>query len=266
MRVKGFTLIELILVIILLSIVAIFSFRFVGIGSEMYVTGADRVKLLDQSRFAIERITRELRNSVPNSARVTTSGDCLEFVPIKVAGTYYEAPFSSSGDSQFEFVSLADEWTTISTADRLFVYATKSQYIYFNNTPRRWATLSSETNRAGNITELELQGGDYFDEPSPRQRLYVGGPPVSFCVDGAGRLVRYSGYGWNETQVRPPASAGTLIGEQLINLQPSGTQVPFRVDDATLLRNNIIHVFLEYSSASGEALYFNQEIQVPNAP
>ena len=129
MRSLGFTLIELILVIILLSIVAIFSFRFVGIGSEMYVTGADRVRLLDQSRFAIERITRELRNSVPNSARVTGSGECLEFVPIKTAGTYYGAPFNNSASNQFDFVSLAPAWDEVLPTDRLFIYATQSRYI-----------------------------------------------------------------------------------------------------------------------------------------
>ncbi|WP_262339949.1 PilW family protein [Idiomarina sp. OT37-5b] len=269
-RAKGFTLIELIIVIVLLSIVAIFSFRFVGLGSEMFVTGADRVKLLDQSRFTIERVTRELRNSVPNSARVLTSSDnsfqCLEFVPIKTAGTYYGAPFSSGANGQFEFVSLATEWVDITPADRLFVYATRPFYIYDDVASQRWAGVATSTLRAGDTTAITLQSGQYFQEQSPRQRMYVGAPPVSFCVDSGGQLIRYRDYGWNETQVRPPASAGTVIGERLVNLQFSGTQLPFRVDDATLLRNNVIHVFLEYRSASAEALFFNQEIQVPNAP
>lgn len=270
-RTKGFTLIELIIVIVLLSIVAIFSFRFVGLGSEMFVTGADRVKLLDQSRFAIERVTRELRNSVPNSARVMTASDnsfqCLEFVPIKTAGTYYDAPFSSSENEQFEFVSLATGWPDITPADRLFVYATKESDIYSDAAAReRWGTVSAVTERAGDNTELVLDSGQYFEERSPRQRMYVGALPVSFCVDSGGQLIRYRDYGWNETQVRPPANTGAVIGERLANLQPSGTQLPFKVDDATLLRNNVIHVFLEYRSASSEALFFNQEIQVPNAP
>lgn len=270
-REKAFTLIELIIVIVLLSIVAIFSFRFVGLGSEMFVTGADRVKLLDQSRFAIERVTRELRNSVPNSARVLTASDnsfqCLEFVPIKTAGTYYGAPFNSSASNQFDFVSLAPAWAEVLPTDRLFIYATQSRYIYSGSGSReRWAQVAAVTPRAGENTLLELASGQFFDEQSPRQRLYIGESPVSFCVDASGRLNRYSDYGWNEAPERPPASAGTQIGERLVNLQPSGTQVPFRVDDATLLRNNIIHIFLEYRSAAAESLFFNQEVHIPNAP
>jgi MSHA biogenesis protein MshO len=272
MQSKGFTLIELIVVIILLSIVAIFSFRFVGIGSEMYVTGADRVRLLDQSRFAIERLTRELRNSVPNSARVIHSAgnfQCLEFVPIKAAGTYYGAPFSSSANKQFEFVSLttATAWSEVLPTERLFIYATQPRYIYSGSgSLERWAQVSAVTPRTGDNTLLGLASGQFFDKQSPRQRLYVGKPPVSFCVDLSGQLIRYSDYGWNETQVKPPASAGTLIGERLVNLQPAGTQLPFTVDDATLLRSNIIHIFLEYRSASAESLFFNQEVHIPNAP
>jgi MSHA biogenesis protein MshO len=276
MRNNGFTLIELVIVIVLLSIVSIFSFRFVGLGSEMYVTGAERVKLLDQSRFTIERITRELRNSVPNSARVLTLADgseCLEFVPIKVAGTYYNAPFTSSAPESLELVTMATGWNSINSGsvnnDRLFIYATRPDFIYPDkpDRERRWSRVNSNQNRTGQQTTLALESGFYFAEESPRQRLYVGRPPVSFCVQIDGKIKRYSNYGWDQTPTPTPTASGNgLIGEGIINLTSAGTKVPFEVENATLLRNNVIHVFLEYETAVGERLFFNQEIHIPNAP
>jgi len=273
MRNNGFTLIELVIVIVLLAIVSIFSFRFVGLGSEMYVTGAERVKLLDQSRFTIERITRELRNSVPNSARVlpplADGSQCLEFVPIKVAGTYYNAPFTSSAAESLELVTMATGWTSINSGsaknDRLFIYTTRPDFIYPDKPDgeRRWSRVDSNQSRTGQQTTVVLKSGFYFAEESPRQRLYVGRPPVSFCVQIDGKIKRYSDYGWNQT---PTASANELIGERVINLTSAGTKVPFEVENATLLRNNVIHVFLEYETAVGERLFFNQEIHIPNAP
>lgn len=269
---KGFTLVELVIVIVLLAIVSIFTFRFVGLGSEMYVTGAERLKLLDQSRFTIERITRELRNSVPNSAHVRSLADgseCLEFVPIKVAGTYYNAPFNDGAAESLEFVTMSTSWNQVDAQapnnDRLFIYATKPNYIYNEDVAgeRRWARVSTNQTRTGQQTTLTLESNHYFAEQSPRQRLYIGRSPVSFCVDTAGVIRRFSDYGWNQT---PSSSDNVAIGERIINLTAEGSQPPFEVENATLLSNNVIHVFLEYKTAAEERLFFNQEVHIPNAP
>ncbi|RUO75937.1 prepilin-type N-terminal cleavage/methylation domain-containing protein [Idiomarina seosinensis] len=269
---KGFTLIELVVVIVLLAIVSIFTFRFVGLGSEMYVTGAERLKLLDQSRFTIERITRELRNSVPNSARVRSLADgseCLEFVPIKVAGTYYNAPFNDSAAATLELVTMSTSWSQISAQapnnDRLFIYATQPKYVYNEDVAgeRRWALADTNQTRSGQQTTITLESNYFFAEQSPRQRLYVGSSPVSFCVDTAGTIRRFSDYGWNQT---PSSSDNVAIGERIINLTAEGSQPPFEVENATLLRNNVIHIFLEYETAAAERLFFNQEVHIPNAP
>ncbi|MCP1338716.1 prepilin-type N-terminal cleavage/methylation domain-containing protein [Idiomarina sp. M1R2S28] len=274
MKVKGFTLVELIIVIVLLAVISTFTFRFVGIGAEMYATGASRLQLLEQSRFAVERITRELRNSVPNSARVTNGNQCLEFVPVKAAGTYYDAPFSSSSSASLDFVSLSTGWDEIvddetSTAslvyplyDRLFIYATQAIYIYQDESsfPRRWAKVEDDTTRESALTDLELEPDSYFAQKSPLRRMYVGKPPVRFCVEGT-QLIRYSNYGWENP---PDGDDGVVISEHLMN--SSSGAISFRVINAELMRNNVVHIFLEYQSPNAEPLFFNQKIHIPNAP
>jgi MSHA biogenesis protein MshO len=283
MREIGFTLIELVIVIVILAIVSTFTFRFVGIGADMYVTSAERLQLLEQSRFAIERITREIRNAVPNSVRVTPANpvsenfQCLEFVPIKVAGTYYNAPFQPSDEKNLDFVSMTEQWGQgageITTADRLFIYATLPAWIYADatTTERRFAVIDENTSRAGELTQLTLESGSVFSEQSPRQRLYVGRPPVSYCVEGD-KLFRYDGYQWSDIQPEPadlPINRRVQMSADLVNLMASpatGEKVPFQIDRSVLRRNNIVHVFLEYRSRQQERLFYNQEIRIPNAP
>ena len=274
MRNRGFTLVELVIVILLLAIIAIFSFQFVGFGSQMFVSGAERVRVLDQSRFVIERLTRELRNSVPNSARVTpknignnTATQCLEFVPTRVAGTYYDAPFRNNQPNTLTFVSLAN-WSVIEVTDRLYIYATRTNHVYANNS-NRYEQVSAQTTRSGNVTELTLASSNArYGQRSPRQRLYIGRTPVSYCVEGQ-NIYRYANYGWSQQQPTPANGrfagvTGTLMGNDLANLVNNAPA--FQVDETTLLQNNIVHLFLQFNSIDNEQLFFSQEVHIPNAP
>ncbi len=267
MRNRGFTLVELVIVIVLLAIVAIFSFQFVGFGSRMYASGAERVRILDQSRFLIERLTREVRNSVPNSARVAAAGQCLEFVPIRVAGTYYNAPFRSSDPDQLTFVSLSEVWNQITLADRLFIFATRSFHIYDASAGRSTTVDAPTTNDAGTYQQtLTLANGSEFSQRSPRQRLFIGQSPVSYCVEG-NQMVRYSNYGWELNQPTPgnfPIAQRSVMADQIANLAQN--EPAFQVDQATLLQNNIVHLFIQFTSIDNERLFFSQEVHIPNAP
>lgn len=266
-RNRGFTLVELVIVIVLLAIVAIFSFQFVGFGSRMYASGAERVRILDQSRFVIERLTREVRNSVPNSARVAAGGQCLEFVPIRAAGTYYNAPLRNSDPEQLTFVSLSEVWETITDTDRLFIFATLSSHIYDADAGRS-ATLAASTDNDDSTYEqvLDLASGSVFSQSSPRQRLFIGQPPVSYCVE-SNQIVRYSNYGWQVSQPIPgsfPSAERSVMAEQVANIALA--EPAFQVDQATLLQNNIVHLFIQFTSIDDERLFFSQEVHIPNAP
>lgn len=279
----GFTLVELVIVMVLLGIVAIFSFRFVGIGADMYGRGVERLQILDKTRFAVERVTREVRNSVPNSVRTLEAAgqQCLEFVPMLLAGTYYDAPFKGSDDAELTLVSLTDRNVTLlndtneltgsanPNYHRLLIYPTQASYIYSDELPpRRWNLLQDDVtwNAGSNENLLTLEPGSRYKKKSPRQRLFVGAAPVSYCVNAQQQLIRYSNYGWNTTQTVPSAVTGKLMTTNLINLTSAGSQLPFAVEQASLLRNNVVHVFFEYRTADNESLYFNQEIQIPNVP
>src|SRR5690554_6805250 len=91
---KGFTLVELIVVIVLLGIVGTFTFSFIGTGARIYQDTTEREHLVAESRFAVKRIASELRNALPRSIRVLTSEQnrCVEFVPIVSSSNYIQIP------------------------------------------------------------------------------------------------------------------------------------------------------------------------------
>ncbi len=67
---RGFTLIEMVITIILLGIVGLFLGNIAGQAMGIYVDTTAREALIQQGRFLTERMSRELREAVPNSVLV----------------------------------------------------------------------------------------------------------------------------------------------------------------------------------------------------
>ena len=76
---QGFSLIELITVIVILGIASAGIASFVRGSMQTYIDVSTREQLVTESRFAIERLKREIANAVPNSVRITgnTNYHCL---------------------------------------------------------------------------------------------------------------------------------------------------------------------------------------------
>ena len=85
----GFTLIELVAVIVILSIIATIGTGFVVKTTEAYYRTQTRALLVNTSRQALERMTRQLRIALPYSVRITNAGNCIEFMPIAAGGNYF---------------------------------------------------------------------------------------------------------------------------------------------------------------------------------
>lgn len=60
---KGFTIIELIVVIIILGVVGVFTFQFLASGIQTYITMQKQKDLLDEARLCLERMSREIRDA-----------------------------------------------------------------------------------------------------------------------------------------------------------------------------------------------------------
>ena len=89
LRSQGFTLVELVAVLVILGITAALGSGFVVSTFESYDQVQKRSKLIAKGRLAIEQMTRQIRVALPNSVRVSAGGNCIEFMPL-IGGANYE--------------------------------------------------------------------------------------------------------------------------------------------------------------------------------
>lgn len=81
--VKGFTLLEIIVTMVLVSILSIVSANFITSGFEFYVDASTTQKMTADANFVSEKIEKYVKNSVPNSFVISESDTSkLSFVPI----------------------------------------------------------------------------------------------------------------------------------------------------------------------------------------
>src|SRR5690554_7144313 len=132
---RGFTLIELIIVIILLGIMGTFVFNYVGFSAQIYSDATAREQLISQSRFAVERFTLELRNALPRSVRVSSDQQCLEFMPIITSSQYLEIPRTPADNGPLHGVapvtppgmSLVDQYLLVAAVNDSYIYGSVDQ-------------------------------------------------------------------------------------------------------------------------------------------
>lgn len=63
LRIRGFTLIEVIIVIVILSIISSITLYFIGNSVKTYVRMVNQKTLLDEARLAMERMCRDIRDA-----------------------------------------------------------------------------------------------------------------------------------------------------------------------------------------------------------
>lgn len=182
---KGFTLVELVMVILLLGVMATFTSQFIGIGTQIYGDASRREQLMSDARFALERLNRELRDAVPGSVRIEDAagnpldqGVCLRFWPIATASRYMGS--AASGGLTIVVPEVLpreeDEAIVYPLADPVL---NLEQGCLHGNCVARVTSVGSPVSGA-----LPLTVDDTFAKESPGQRIYFARQQVLYCVIG----------------------------------------------------------------------------------
>lgn len=272
---RGFTLVELIIVIVLLALTGLFVFNYLGFGAQIFRDTTERDQLVSQSRFALNRLTSELRNAVPRSVRVRAADNqrCLEFMPILASSQYVRMPRPGPPSvSNVPFTAIEPTSLTNLVGGYLLVYATTTQHIYGNSTQRRKEVTGIST-PSNNLVEITYTPSTFFVTDSPVRRYYIGGDPVSWCYDENNHnLFRFAGYGRLNNQPTladlkaSTATSAEVMAENIYN-DLNNSEFPFRVYEATLYRNSLIQLDWRFRRANAqEPLEILHEVAIPNVP
>lgn len=252
---QGFTLVELVIVIILLAIVATISVQFVAFSTQGALDVGSRQQRALAGAVVSEQISRALRQALPNSVRVLDGGRCVEWFPIRAASTYIDLPLAAPATS-FQVIPLRDG---ANVNGRIAVYAFRGTAYDLSS-----GVISPGADLAANTVSFTGGASHQFPSASPESRFFVVGDPVSFCQVGD-KLRRYTNYGIHAATAQSDLDGAGSNGVLVANLKV-GT-LAFKVTEAALDRNAVVSFAFELESPqSDETLQIDQEVQIRNVP
>ena len=261
-RQRGFTLVELIVVIVVSGIVATMLSSFITQPIEGYENLAGRATLVDVADTALRRIQRDVRRALPNSVRITGGGSVLELLHTVDGGRYRlglpgDVLDFSSADSGFDVLGALGNFSAIdlSTA-QLVVYnlapSGTSSNAYFGDNRHGLSAAGSSA------SHLQLASAYLFPLTSPKRRFYVVDTPVTFYCDlASGEIRRYDGYAISAVQPAPPAGSGALLANRV-------SACAFSYQPGTASRSGLVRLSLELTEA-GETIRLMHQVHVDNA-
>jgi MSHA biogenesis protein MshO len=253
---RGFTLIEMVISIILLAVVGLFLGSVIRQGLSIYVDSSAREALIQQGRFVTERLSRELREAVPNS--VLVANGCIEFLPITNSAIYSELP---SAAGPFRLLPINKQ---VTQDERLVVLPRDAQsllgYLSPNAEQIALITQSVVFNASNQLTmvDVPISAANPFSLQSPARRVYFYRTPVAFCYRD-NRLYRYADYDFTRSTLEP-SELGTrvLMAENL-------SQASFEEAEPELQRNGLIKIELTFEDR-GEKVEFVHNALIYNTP
>lgn len=286
----GFTLVELVIVIVISGVLSIVVMQFVTAPIDVYVDQARRGRLTEQAQSVLQRIAHDVRLAVPNSIRVGCGGNCVELMRALTGGRYRAAPpgdtlsfLPADADTSFEPLGGLDGLAavTVSADPDACANGTAACVVIYNtgfSGTDLWrgdnaATVTSVS--AGPPVGIAFDNSRFsagvaaFPAQSPGQRFFVTDTAVSFLCDPVtGSLRRYWGYARaaNHADVD---SHGELVslGNPAENalVADNVAACDFDYSPGTPTRNAVLTLRLTVAEA-GETVTLLQQVSVSNLP
>lgn len=214
-KTSGFTLIEMVIVIVLIGIVTTAIGPLIGNKFNAVAQSTDRARWVQQAEFALFHIRQDLANSVPNSIftseAIASQDQAFEMLTAPVTSAAFAARYrdrqfnpydrlQTNNDISFDvfgsFASLP-QYVSIGTAESIGATDMRSSWQSKGTGAGTIAEIDSLSVAVGEngspITNITLTGTHNFGGHSPYYRAYFTDGPVAYFCSG-GTLNRISGY------------------------------------------------------------------------
>ena len=250
---QGFTLVELVLVIVIVGILATMSADIITLPINSYLALERRTALVDSAEATLNRMQRDIRRALPNSIRIT-GANTLELLHTTDGG-YYRAQKASDGSGNiFEFTSTD---TTVDVLGDLNTPPTGALVVYNLGIAGADAyagdNITTLTN-ASTVSSLSFNAKQ-FPFPSPLQRFFIVDTPITYKCLGA-QLLRYEGY---TIAMTPVLGSAALQADKIAACN-------FSYDVGTATRSGLMTLAITLTDSAGESVQLLQQVHVDNAP
>lgn len=282
-RVRGFTLVELVVVIVLSAIVISFMAMFIAGPVRGYTDQVRRAELVDLAENSLQRIVLDIRNALPNSIRITGSGSVVALEMINtVDGVRYREQPPPDADRRLDFSVADNAFNSVGTFTGISKpFSSSSHYLSIYNVGVPGANayeLANVITPPGTRIDIDsdtISGEDNvtisppfrFAYGSPAQRVFLVDGPLSYlCDTGTGTLSRYSGYSIAASQSGRDSAAELVAagaGETLVTNRVSSCNMTYA--PGTSQRAGLVTLQISISD-SGETISLLHQVHVNNVP
>lgn len=285
-QVRGFTLVELIVVMVITGILAAGGVLFIRNPLQSYLDTETRAALTDLADGALRRISRGIERALPNSVRVagTCNGtsDCMvEYVAIQNAGRYRAEVgtlnplyLPHSAADPLDFAANTDTFDVLGPSIGGVNTATDQLVIFNLGVPgadvyegsNRRAITSVTTDATWTETKIGFTGSSPFPFQSPGSRFYIVRTPTSFACDMTNKkLLRYDGYAFQASQPASIAALATTTGSWNTTLLADKLSYCKITYANTNQRNSILSIALAFTN-NGANVRLMHQVRVINSP
>ncbi len=296
---QGFTLIELITVMVIMGIIVGMVALFIRVPIQSYVDNVARAELSDLADTSLRRMTRDLRLALPNSVRLSADGKYLEFLLTKTGGRYLAEEdesvgnvlsFSGTSSNPLVFDIVGNVPTgrqAIGGGDYIVVYNLgpgfypADAYDCQGTAPNRICNRATVVSVVGNTVTMadnpfknQILTSAAASFPSPTSRFQVVTTPVTYYCNGGtnGQLVRYSGYAIQASQPVDASAAPLATAPVQARLADRVGRCVFSFSSLPNVQRGLVSLLITFNSGkadpelANETLTLQQSVHIDNAP
>ena len=266
---RGFTLVELIMVIALAGIVAVMISTVMSRPLQGFADQSRRAELTDLAATALNRMARDIRLAVPNSV-VVSNGNELRLLHIAAAGRYranqpaldgprMDPPACTQEGADCEIEILSPLESTSTEKHWLIIYPTGPLV----EEPQ--VSIISPKEFTWNNGRLEASLQDFrFKYASPQHRFYLVRDVLGYRCENPGRNSSGDGTGSIRRGVSDTL-AGPYSYADAALVVDSVSACTFTYQPGTNTRNGLVTLHLSLTKG-GETISLLQQVHVDNAP
>jgi MSHA biogenesis protein MshO len=264
---QAFTLVELVIVIVIVSIIGTASVAYIRFSAQGYINVIERQAIGQQIYIGFEKVNRLLRLALPSSIRTytDTTHKCIEWIPIVSSG-YYLTDISAAVSA----IEVVENQNGNFASHRLAIYPQVSDpdelYQLSTNTRITQGAVTQTDPTAGDDkVTLTLTAAHSFPETSSQKRFFLVNDPQMLCFQ-SDRLFYYQNYGFFAAITGAVSALPVAVpNRQLIVNQVNFGSSSFSYTQSFEQSNAIIDVQLGLALDSGVQT-LNQQVHIRNVP